>query len=1118
MSTILKRSHFLAVALLVLLAAPLAAWGEIIRIEENSGQTEFELRAQDAAGVEVRYAMQAFGLEPVDVEGQTLQKVWLPGCFLPNDAGAPDLPGFGRFIAVPFGAEARVTILGAETRTLVGLDVLPAAPIQFENDDTPPTYVKDMAIYGRRANFPASPVLVSEPVEMRGANAVTLGITPFQYNPVARELTVYTSLDIRIDFVGGAGRFSDDRLRNRYWESLLQDQILNYETLPAIDFNSRSPRDGRSGYEYVIITPDNATCIAWADSIKTWRNAQGITTEVFTTAQTGTTTTQIESWLNNAYATWDVPPVAFLILGDYPSSGDAGGGAEAGSVAGDGYRENLPGVASPIYNGYCVSDNIYADTNGNQLPEMAHGRLCPRTDVDLANMLRKMFSHERQPVMDPSFYDRPLIAGGWQTERWFILCAEVIYGHQANVLGKTPVREYAIYSGYPGTQWSTNQNTYMVVNYFGPNGLGYIPATPQHLTDWGGNATRINNDINAGAYFVMHRDHGLVTGWGEPAYNNGNVNMLTNTKYPFVFSVNCLTGKYNYAGTSFTEMFHRIQYGAVGLLAASETSYSFVNDAYIWGVFDSMWPGFDPGYGTGGTSATALRPGFGQTYGKYYLQASSWPYNPQNKTVTYHLFHHHGDVFITMNDRVPTPLTVLHEDHLEPGEATFTVQAEAGALIGLSVDGALIGVAEATGAPLPIAIIPQGEGGELRVVATKANRLRYDVRIPIEAGSIIVDPEGGGDYLTIQEAIDAAAEDDLIELVDAVFMGPGNRDLNFQGKAITVQSLSGNPATCVIDCQYAARGVSFVNGEGAGSVLQNVTITHGFLTDARGAGVYCYGASPTLNNVHFIDNQVTGAGIGGAVAAVSESGPQLHYCVFSGNASDHHAADVHLFDSTVLLDHCTLYGGSAPDGGVIHVDSGGLLTMRNTVVAFSQAGQAVNCVWSGAATLDCCDIFGNAGGDWVGCIAGQYGLDNISLDPQFCDAAGGDFRLWNYTPCVSEMCGQVGALAIGCYETSDVRPGDAAALFLSGARPNPFTRTTCIAYAVPAAAGRTLLQVFDPSGRLVRTLVDGVEAAGAHVVTWDGASASGERQPSGIYYYQLSVGGEQATRRVILLR
>ncbi len=718
----------LGMALVLTLLAPFVvptSQAEEIRIAENAGQAGLHVRAQDATGIELSYAMESFAVDAVEIRGEELQKISLPGCILPNDAGAPDLPGFGRYIAVPMGGRAVVTITAAETRTLTGLDVLPAAPIPFENDDSPLVHEKDPAIYGARANYPAEPVMVSEPFGMRGVQAVTLGITPFQYNPVTQELTVYTKLDIRVDFVGGTGQFAEERLRSRFWEPMLRDQLLNYEMLPAVDFNSTLQRDNRYGYEYVIITADEANCIQWANALKDWRQAQGISTEVFTTTETGSSYTQIDSWLDNAYETWEVPPVAFLILGDYPGTGD----------------DVLPGVTAPIYGGYCASDNVYADTNNNNLPEMAHGRICARTDEELAIIVQKQLDFEQNPYTDPYYYQHPLIAGGWQTERWFILCTEVCLGHQANVLGKDPVREYAIYSGYPGSTWSTAPNTYAVVSYFGPSGLGYIPSTPSHLTDWGGNYIGIDEAIENGCYFVLHRDHGLVSGWGEPQYGTGHLGLLENDMLTYVFTINCLTGQYNYPGTSFTERFHRIPLGAVGLIAASEVSYSFVNDAYVWGMFDSMWPEFDPGYGDAGdeTGAANLRPGFANTYGKYYLQASSWPYNTNSKHVTYALFHHHGDAFLTLNDRVPTALTVVHDDHLELEATTFSVQADAGALIGLTVDGELIGSALGTGAPLNIPITPQTVEGTLRVVVTQANKLPYDATVPIQDFSA-VDP------------------------------------------------------------------------------------------------------------------------------------------------------------------------------------------------------------------------------------------------------------------------------------------------------------------------------------------------------------------------------------------
>jgi hypothetical protein len=374
-------------------------------------------------------------------------------------------------------------------------------------------------------------------------------------------------------------------------------------------------------------------------------------------------------------------------------------------------------------------------------------------------MINKMLNYERHPYTDAGFYDHPIIAGGWQTERWFILCCEIVFGHQANVLGKHPVREYAIYEGVPGTEWSSNPNTYMLVDYFGPNGLGYIPATPQHLTDWGGNATRINNDINAGAYMLIHRDHGAETGWGEPQYGNTNLSGLHNDRLPFVFSMNCLTGKYNWSSQCFTEAFHRMGQGALGLIAASEVSYSFVNDTYIFGLFDTMWPGFMPDYGPYPPQshfATDLRPAFGQVSGKYFLQASSWPFNPGDKLVTYHLFHHHGDAFLTMYTEVPRNLNASHDEVSFIGTSTFHAQADLGSVIALTVNGEIVGVADATGLPQDIPIIPQNFPGTLRITVTKANYFRYDRTVPI------LPPDGP--YLVLQgySLLDAQGDHDGI--------------------------------------------------------------------------------------------------------------------------------------------------------------------------------------------------------------------------------------------------------------------------------------------------------------------------------------------------------------------
>jgi len=98
-----------------------------------------------------------------------------------------------------------------------------------------------------------------------------------------------------------------------------------------------------------------------------------------------------------------------------------------------------------------------------------------------------------------------------------------------------------------------------------------------------------------------------------------------------------------------------------------------------------------------------------------------------------------------------------------------------------------------------------------------------------------------------------------------------------------------------------------------------------------------------------------------------------------------------------------------------------------------------------------------------------------------------------------------------------------AGLALEPAYPNPFNPSTEIPYALPAE-GAVTLKIFDLLGQEVRTLVDGVQAPGRHVATWDGRDDSGRDTASGIYLYRLQVksADQQApltlTRQMTLLR
>jgi Ca-activated chloride channel family protein len=68
--------------------------------------------------------------------------------------------------------------------------------------------------------------------------------------------------------------------------------------------------------------------------------------------------------------------------------------------------------------------------------------------------------------------------------------------------------------------------------------------------------------------------------------------------------------------------------------------------------------------------------------------------------------------------------------------------------------------------------------------------------------------------------------------------------------------------------------------------------------------------------------------------------------------------------------------------------------------------------------------------------------------------------------------------------------------------PNPFNPETTIAYDLPAE-GHVVLRIYDIRGRLVHTLIDADQTAGAHSLKWDGRDRFGNRVAAGIYLYQI---------------
>ena len=83
--------------------------------------------------------------------------------------------------------------------------------------------------------------------------------------------------------------------------------------------------------------------------------------------------------------------------------------------------------------------------------------------------------------------------------------------------------------------------------------------------------------------------------------------------------------------------------------------------------------------------------------------------------------------------------------------------------------------------------------------------------------------------------------------------------------------------------------------------------------------------------------------------------------------------------------------------------------------------------------------------------------------------------------------------------------------------PNPFNPSTEIRFSLRNKS-RVTIRVYDVSGRLVNTLVDGVLDAGPQKVNWNGINSHGASAASGVYFYRMGTSGYGESRKMILLR
>jgi hypothetical protein len=83
--------------------------------------------------------------------------------------------------------------------------------------------------------------------------------------------------------------------------------------------------------------------------------------------------------------------------------------------------------------------------------------------------------------------------------------------------------------------------------------------------------------------------------------------------------------------------------------------------------------------------------------------------------------------------------------------------------------------------------------------------------------------------------------------------------------------------------------------------------------------------------------------------------------------------------------------------------------------------------------------------------------------------------------------------------------------------PNPFRDKVAISYQL-SSRQQVKLAVYDITGRLTKTLVNGNQTPGIYKLQWDGRDEKGQEAANGVYFYSLQAGDRTLTKKLVLVK
>lgn len=484
-----------------------------------------------------------------------------------TDFGKPQMPVRELRVALPAGMRAETIEIVSETHVDVdgSFNILPSQkPLTVNDYDSPSDFIPaDQAVYKSKALYPAEVATLTGQTDLAGQAIALVSVTPLQYSPAERKLTLTTSITIRIsgpdDYVCGdylSPAASEKTTRNV--KSMLEAMVVNSQDVQLVQnraFAKSAALPTGGPFDHLIITSADLAD-DYAD-IAFWHNRKGVRDTVITTDYiyanyTGADNPEkIRNFVIDAYNTWGT---SYILMG--------------------GENGNVPFKYKSYVSESIPSDEYYGDFDDDWSVETNVGRVTASNATEVARFTAKLMKYETDP---PGL--------GYALNATFV------------GMDLTTASEPPNYTLTAGEALKNFIDTTYVPNRFTVDGI-YDSQASNHRVDF-------FNAFNAGTHLINHCDHSNITimGLGDRNHNwymgNGDVDGFTNDgELSVIFSLGCDPNEMDY-NDCIAEHFviYNDMQGAVAFTGNTRSGWFYIGDPlslsneldYKWweGLFDN---------------------------------------------------------------------------------------------------------------------------------------------------------------------------------------------------------------------------------------------------------------------------------------------------------------------------------------------------------------------------------------------------------------------------------------------------------------------------------------------------------------------------------------------------